>query len=190
MNKGSIASNNVRAQREAELRRQREKAEKEGREQAKTKAIQEEAEEARAKEEQRLDLIRALAASDGNASAIVKRNTEAALKRANARKKRAAAAEADIALLPASLRFKNGPAMDNQDKENDKPFNPLEGFELESSFYNVRADYTDPLVAGMVKNKAALAGGFNAQDFYRRALCETFSSLHCFKTDEATAAVG
>ena len=189
MNKNSIAQNNVRATREAELRRQREKSDKEFREQVKTKALQEEADDARAKEEQRLDLIRALAASDGNASAIVKRNNEAALKRANARKKRAAAAEAEFESLPASLRFMNGAATAahvEEDKEDDKPFNPLDNFELESSFYNVRTDYTDPLVAGMLKNKAALAGGFNAQDFYRRALCETFSSLHCFKAEAAT----
>lgn len=191
-NKSSIAANEARLKSESLALTRQEEILRKQREQARLAAAKADAEEAYERERQKTDLIRDLASSEGSAEKIVARNKAASLKRSSARR-----INEESSRFSAG-RLNSGMMMEEDEMEDERPFDPLDGQGEESSLYVVHQDYDDAYVSmrdgtnhrwlDQVKNdKVALAGGFLVHDVYKRGLFEAYAGLGCILSDELTA---
>jgi hypothetical protein len=142
-NRSSIVANAARSSAESVALSKQEDLIRQQREQARLSALKEEADEKYEHEQQKTDLIRDLASSEGSAEKILAQNKAAALKRSSARQQNE---EIQISGVSCSALGMGIRSMEDVE-EDEGPFDPLDGQGEESSLYKVHQNYDDTYVS-------------------------------------------
>lgn len=69
----------------------------------------------------------------------------------------------------------------------EKPFDPFGGWTITPQLYVVQDDYDVPLMTTFKTDPDRLAGGYDPQEAYSRALCDAFSGFAIFLDEEIPA---
>jgi len=167
------------------------KAERQQARERREAARREDEEERREIEENRRDVLNRLA-SGQDAETVTKEGQQVQLKK---RMDRQAAAERQRQLQAASDGNSGSNGSSNlvikglrarQKAEPEAPIDPFGGLRIATKYYSLQDDYVWEGYREPSKDTKVTAGGYSVASWTNRALCEAFSGLGVFITDEVT----
>lgn len=143
----------------------------------------EDEDERKEQEAARRNVIEQMASGDGNAIAIARDAERAILKKARARQ----------SLLSQPEPVQNGQQFAirglkrKKQAETEAPFDPFGGMSENWEYYLQQPDYQWDYLDKAKTSLPIVAGGYDIQEFYSRALCGAFSGLGVFIGEEKAA---
>lgn len=192
IHKNAVLNTADKAKVEAGLRAQKERSRL-----AREMSRQEEAEEKRAKEEGRREILDKLAHSKGNADKIIEEGQRVMLKKSSARGEKLRREHQQQQQLlsnePLSdsftdafdTKFKIAGLKPIEEPEPEKPFDPFGGVEFTREYYAPQKGYYEHPFSQKAKTDTNYtAGGYNVMEYQARAMFEAFSGLGVFVGEE------
>jgi CDK-activating kinase assembly factor MAT1 len=172
-----IARNALLAKEENASRKSREEASREQARLRREAELREDEMERQARLEGKRDIINQLAASDGDADAILKR----------ALTKRTVPVKSSS--LEDDMETMNGDTLDRGLKKRvapgpEKPYDPFHDMQLENRYYVVQDRYPAPWLDGFSSDKKHVGGGYEMHEYFSKTLFEAFSGFGVFVQEE------
>lgn len=145
-------------------------------------ALREDEEGRRELREARNGVIEQLASGEGNARRIARESQKAMLRRSKDRMGMFERSQTPVSVNGDTFTIKG--LKKRQKVEPEKPYDPFGGIKFDHEYYTLQDDYEwDDLKKAKTETRY-LAGGYNIHDFYSRALCDAFSGLGVFVSEE------
>ena len=144
-------------------------------------ARREEEESRRELQEAKHDVISKLASGDGDAIQIAREGHRTMLKKSRNR------LDIERSQTPDSANgttFTIRGLKKRERVEPEKPYDPFGGLSFESEYYKLQDEYDWDELKKAKTDTRYLAGGYDIHEFYARALCDAFSGLGVFVSDE------
>lgn len=134
--------------------------------------------ERQARVEGRRDIINQLAASDGDANAILKRaqTRRTVPVKTNAGENGTETLNGD-AFVIKGLKKRMVP-------EPEKPYDPFHDMLVDSTYYIVQDHYPAPWLDGFASDKKHVGGGYEMHEYFSKTMFEAFSGLGVFVQEE------
>ena len=132
-------------------------------------------------QEARHDVITKLASGDGDAIQIAREGHRTMLKKSKNR------LDLERSQTPDSANggtFTIRGLKKRERVEPEKPYDPFGGLSFESEYYKLQDEYDWDELKKAKTDMRYLAGGYDIHEFYARALCDAFSGLGVFVSDE------
>lgn len=129
----------------------------------------------------RYDVIAKLASGDGDAIQIARDGHRTMLKKSRNR------LDLERSQTPDSANgttFTIRGLKKREKVEPEKPYDPFGGLSFESEYYKLQDEYDWDELKKAKTDTRYLAGGYDIHEFYSRALCDAFSGLGVFVSDE------
>ena len=185
-NQVAILENQEQAREEQRDEQARQAAEQEHVRLRREAALREDEEGRRELKEARNGVIEQLASGDGDAMAIARESQRALLRRSKNRKDLLERSQTPSSVNGDTFTIKG--LKKREKAEPEKPYDPFGGLSFEHEYYTLLDDYEwDELKKAKTETRY-LAGGYDIHEFYARALCDAFSGLGVFVTDEMSEA--
>lgn len=175
-NRSRILANSVRQKQDDEQQELRVKYEKEMKKQALQLARQLEQEEEQIKKDAKVELIRELATSKGDADAITKKINSSVLKRSSARRKEL---ETEFSKAQSSAFSFLGRRMKEEESTVMTPFTPFLGDRQVRQLFDQREDYYDPGMEKIRSDMQFIGSGFRVENAVKQSLSQAFFGLGC-----------
>lgn len=191
--RAEIEKNRRHGERLREQTRRQVQAEQKAARERRAEAARQEEEERALKAKQREEDLDALAsAPQGQGSKVMLKkrgqHRKDALAESEAAAMRRAAAAASGGLSIKGLKKKAGPGAGGPGgaagDEERGPYDPFGRLDLNPSRYTVKTHYPNDLLENIRHQPETMAGGYNVQEYYSRALFEAFAGLSVFVGDE------
>lgn len=129
-------------------------------------------------QQQKVELMEKLSASDANAEEIMKQQKNMQMKRSSLRKRQLQQISDQL-----DKQFQsNSHGNQKEGQGAQTPFTPFCGDRDKSKAYQLATDgdYSDPFLLKLAQNKEYLGGGWRLELVYERALDEAFMGLNCY----------
>lgn len=182
-NQQAILENRRLEREELQDQKARQAAEQEFARRRREAALREDEEGRRELRETRNGVIEQLASGEGDAAKIAREGQKAL----SLRKSKNRMGMLEASQTPASVNgdtFTIKGLRKRQKIEPAKPYDPFGGIKFSHEYYTLQDDYDwDDLKKAKTETRY-LAGGYDIHEFYSRALCDAFSGLGVFVSDE------